>query len=147
MNVLLDSPVVDMLAEKQIGYFSLTMYKEGKPVISTCNHAEWLRFYWDQYSQDDPMKKYIFGSRLHVLPWSSFDVDRKAREYIGIRNELVSVNANITLLIPKNGYLTAVTLGTAHGDAHLINLLNKDLEPLLLIQKLCAMHMQNQHRS
>lgn len=128
---------LEALAEKHISCFSLTLFRKEKPIISYCNRPEWLEYYSNQYSMYDPLRAYILSAKLRIVPWEYFGFDKPARDYCKIRNEIVCVNANVTLFFPENDYLTALTIGTKHGNAHLMNFLHQDLASLLLVKKAC----------
>ncbi len=132
-----DIPVIEKLSQNQIGYFSLTLFNKNKPILSHCNHPEWLNFYREHYDVErpPPVQKYIFSSKLRVLNWDFTDIDKEARIFVKKRNDAVEASEYITLLSRKNAYLTAITLGTKLKKSHLIDFLNNDLDFLLLLEK------------
>lgn len=132
-----DILILEKLAENQINYFSITIFKDLKPIVSHCNHAEWLNFYRKNYDSDrpPPVQKYICSSTLRLLPWDLNDINKEAKDFIQKRNQVVEAASNLTVLFKKPPYLTAITLGTKQKNSHLINFLNEDLECLLLIER------------
>lgn len=137
MKTLKDSRILDLLSKKYINYFSLTLFKKGKPIISHCNHPKWLQYYWKHYGlvSSPPGQDYLVNSKLKILFWEDLDLDKPTRDYIQTRSKVVGVNANVTLLFPKHEYLTALTLATNQGRDHLMGFLNTDLETLVLLQQ------------
>ena len=132
-----DIQILEKLSENKIDYFSLTLFKDNQPIISHCNHAEWLHFYREHYDVErpPPVQKYIFCSKLRVLTWSFSEIDKEARIFVKKRNDVVDTSEYVTLLSRKKQYLTAITLGTKLNNSHLINFLNEDLDFLLLMEK------------
>jgi len=128
----------DRLSEKGIDYFSLTLFKGDQPIISHCNHPQWLELYNREYHEPGlppPVQKYILSSKLRVLRWDFSDIDKEARNFIKKRNELVEASKNMSVIFQKQEYLTVITLGTKKKTSHLIEFLNNDLESLLCIEK------------
>ncbi len=128
----------ERLSEKGIDYFALTLFNKHQPIISHCNHAQWLNLYNLQYYQHGlaaPIQKYIFSSKLRVLNWDFSEIDKEAKDFIQRRNELVDTARNISVLFQKQEHLTVITLGTKKKIGHLMDFLNQDLESLLFIEK------------
>jgi hypothetical protein len=132
-----DVQILEKLSENKINYFSLTLFKDNKPIVSHCNHTDWLHFYRENYDLErpPPVQKYIFCSKLRALTWGFAEIDKESRIFVKKRNDVVEASKYMTLLSRKNQYLTAITLGTKLNEAHLINFLNEDLDFLLLMEK------------
>lgn len=132
-----ETRILEKLSENQINYFSLTLFKNYRPVISHCNHIQWFDLYKEQYDSErpPPAQKYIFCSALRLLIWDFGEIDKETRAFIQKRNNIVEACENLTVLFRKNEYLTAITLGTKQKRSHLINFLNEDLDCLLLMEQ------------
>ncbi len=127
----------ERLSEKGIDYFSLTLFEHHQPIISHCNHPQWLELYNLQYHQPSlppPVQKYIFASKLRVLTWDFSEIDKQAQNFIKRRNEIVEASKNISVIFQKQSNLTVITFGTKKKTKHLIDFLNNDLDALLCIE-------------
>ncbi|MBP9728789.1 MAG: hypothetical protein KBD23_01425 [Gammaproteobacteria bacterium] len=133
-----ETRLFERLSEKGIDYFSLTLFKGDQPIISHCNHPQWLSLYNLEYHQPGlppPVQKYILSSKLRVLTWDFSEIDKEARDFIQKRNEVVETTKNISVIFQKQEHLTVVTLASKKKKSHLIDFLNNDLESLLCIEK------------
>jgi hypothetical protein len=130
-----DSKFLDLLYTKKINYLSLTIFNQGIPLISYCNHSIWLDYYKGEYNinKPPPVQKYILSSSINVLYWDSLNLDNKTEQFIKKRNEVVSVKSNISVLYHTNSHLSVLTLGSIVGGSHLIKFLDNDTKCLSFI--------------
>ncbi len=128
----------EQLSDRGMDYFSLTLFdKHDRPIISHCNHRQWLDFYNQEYHQPrlaPPVQKYILASKMRVLTWDLPEIDKAARNFLQKRNEVVDVAHNVSILLKRQEYRTIITLGSKKKTQHIIDFLNEDVDTLLCIQ-------------
>ena len=104
-------------------YYSYTLFHKNIPVISTCNNDEWLGLYSQKFDPNHtpPVQKYILSSGLSVIMWDFFEIDEDARDFINLRNQIVGVRNNITILSRNKNTVKCFTFGTKLDSDHLLN--------------------------
>lgn len=118
----------ETLNKNAIEYFSFCLFYNKTPAASNCNSKEWLDFYVKEFNfiNSPPVQKYITSSKLNVIMWECFDIDLATRKYISMRNEVVGVNSNVTILNRKNHITNCFTFGTSRGIDYLMEFIDSE---------------------
>ena len=118
--------LLKMLDQIEIEYFSYSLFHNKSPVLSTCNNSEWLDIYCREFDSTKipPVQKYITSSLLNVIMWESFSMDHLTSEYISLRNKIVGVRNNITILNRRGDATNCFTFGTSKSADYLANFIS-----------------------
>lgn len=117
------------LKEDGMEYYSLTLFYKNIPVISTCNNQNWLDFYSQNFDIDHcpPVQQYILSSKLNFIMWEGFTIDSSTCDYINLRNKVVGVKNNITILTRKKNTTKCITFGTSKDSNHLLDFIRNGM--------------------
>lgn len=127
----LDDMFLEKMLHKEIDYFSITLFQNGQKILSHCNNKDWLEKYNSDYLLKQkfvPVQKYILGSASKLIIWDVCSLDKSATEYINIRNSIVGVSTNISIVLKKENALAVITLGTKRELPYLLNLINTSVD-------------------
>jgi hypothetical protein len=105
-----------------MAYYSLTLFHKDVPVLSTCNNEEWLDLYSQKFNlaNNPPVQKYIISSKLNFIMWEFFEIDDSSRNFINLRNQVVGVKNNVTILNRNKNTTKCLTFGTSKNSDHLV---------------------------
>lgn len=116
----------DFLEEEKISYFSCTLFDNSlSPRFSMCTNEDWMNFYNQRYYPEPPVQKYILQRRGGIVWWDKDLYDHHTIDYIVMRNKVCSTSMICTFVTEGTDVVSAVSFGSAIGQSHLIDVIEK----------------------
>jgi hypothetical protein len=138
MNLAPHTRFMDELLDREIPYFSYTLFNGERIYLSYSSSQEWLNIYRGLYESTlgspPPVQKYITSSRISLLLWDSTEIDESARRYIHDRNDIVEASSNVTVVNRFMNQTTALTFSSPKDESHILKFVQRDAA---LVNRIC----------
>lgn len=99
---------------RKINYVCSSLIYKKKQIIVDCNSKAWLSYYKKMYLEsnlDPPIKKYIEATPYKGVIWELLDLDPLTQEYLCLRNKMVNVKTNLSLVWHLDDRLWLLDIG------------------------------------